>query len=232
MATRYYEPTPTSTSEHSSLPDRVRTQCRFAFSLAKNGSYVLARQILCALRTEVIGVLKLEQRVEAFGLLVALLQSIRREDFAAADSYLALLRPMHTFSDPEIANQIDLLDISAKRKRGWLDLALEKTNTLISRSHAHDAADFERGASADIAHHLHLMVAKASIFSEAGHARKGFSITVRAAATAERLHLLPVVLEAFVVLSGILNDMGEFEGAKALAEAGLPFVSAGYLASI
>lgn len=76
----------------------------------------------------------------------------------------------------------------------------------------------------DIAQRLHLLTVKSKIFAAAGQHTKGFSIALRAALVAERHRLISVLVEALAVLSTIFNALGEFEGARGLAEATLPHV--------
>jgi hypothetical protein len=213
----------------ASLPDYVRTQCRLAFSLARNGLYASAQRSLSDLHEKVLGNLKLEQRVATSELLVTFLKSIREDNMIAADSYLALLRSSRTSSDPETVGQIDLLEVAVHIKRGRLNQALDKVSTMLSSSNGSEGGTshnaFGSRGSSDISHHVHLMICKASIFLAAGQARKAFSIALRSAAVAERLHLVPLLLETLVVLSKILNAMGEYEAAKTMAESALPAVS-------
>ena len=57
-----------------------------------------------------------------------------------------------------------------------------------------------------------------------GQPTKGFSIALRAASTAERHRLVPVMLEALAALAIIFNDISEFEAARDFVEAALPMV--------
>jgi hypothetical protein len=77
-ASRHYASIDTILGKECSLGDRVRAQCRLAYSMAQNGSYATAQTSLASLRSLVRGTLKLEQRIAAFARLIALLQAIRR----------------------------------------------------------------------------------------------------------------------------------------------------------
>ena len=65
---------------------------------------------------------------------------------------------------------------------------------------------------------------KCRVFAASGQAAKGFSLAMRAASTAERCRLIPVLIEALAALAVILNDLSEFEAARDLLEATLPLV--------
>ena len=77
---------------------------------------------------------------------------------------------------------------------------------------------------ADIAQRLHLLVLKAKVFAAGGQPIKGFSIALRAASTAERCLLVNVLIEALGVLGAILLVLSEFEAARDLVQAALPYV--------
>jgi hypothetical protein len=77
-ASRHYASIDTILGKECSLGDRVRAQCRLAYSMAQYGSYAAAQTSLASLRSLVRGTLKLEQRIAAFARLIALLQAIRR----------------------------------------------------------------------------------------------------------------------------------------------------------
>lgn len=77
-ASRHYASIEAILEKECSLGDRVRAQCRIAYSMAQHGSYAAAQTSLAALNGQVRGTLKLEQRIAAFVRLIALLQAIRR----------------------------------------------------------------------------------------------------------------------------------------------------------
>ncbi len=81
----------------------------------------------------------------------------------------------------------------------------------------------------DLAQRLQLLVLKSKVFAAAGQPMKGFSIILRAALTAERHKIVPVLVEALAVLCTILISLGEFAAAKELLEAILPHVSEEHL---
>lgn len=80
-AARHYASIDTILGKECSLGDRVRAQCRLAYSMAQNGSYSVAQTSLASLHTQIRGTLKLEQRIAAFARLIALLQAIRKYVF-------------------------------------------------------------------------------------------------------------------------------------------------------
>ena len=88
-----------------------------------------------------------------------------------------------------------------------------------------EIAKVKQSTNADIAHILHLLVQKSRVFAAAGQAPKGFSLALRAAATAERYKLISVLTEALGALGKVLNEMSECQAAREVLQAALPLVS-------
>jgi anaphase-promoting complex subunit 5 len=233
-ASRHYASIEAILGKECSLGDRVRAQCRIAYSMGQHGSYAAAQTSLAALHSQIRGTLKLEQRIAAFARLIALLQAIRRyvtnlkstsyfcraytissnsANLAAANAHLSKLLPLTQTSDPDLSHQISLLEIALLMHPSEPDLpsAYRKITSLLA-------------TTSDLAQTLHLLTLKAGVFAAAGKPEKGFSIAVRAASRAERAGLVPVLLEALAALAEILNKVGEFGPARELVEAALPQV--------
>jgi hypothetical protein len=97
-ASRHYASVDTIFDKECSLGDRVRAQCRLAYSMAQAGSYADAQNSLTLLHSQIKGTLKLEQRIAAFAKLIALLQATRKYDpltLRAHPMLLALLLIAH-----------------------------------------------------------------------------------------------------------------------------------------
>ena len=90
-ASRHYASIEAILGKECSLGDRVRAQCRIAYSMAQHGSYAASQSSLAALHSQIRGTLKLEQRIAAFARLIALLQAIRR--YVAQSELQTLLLP-------------------------------------------------------------------------------------------------------------------------------------------
>lgn len=78
----------------------------------------------------------------------------------------------------------------------------------------------------DILRRVKLLILKARVFAKAGVPVKGFSMVLRAASSAHRASLLPLMWEAVGALCNILLDLDEFGAVKRLVEAIMPLVSA------
>ncbi|EME38918.1 hypothetical protein DOTSEDRAFT_75580 [Dothistroma septosporum NZE10] len=208
-----YELVQTVHLAHCPLNDNVRAVCRLALTQAQTGSYSRASKMLDELAPSLRGVLKLDQRVKLFAMILQLKRQLHRDNLDAAIYYMDQLRPARSSADPEFAFELDQLEVQLLVQQGLFEKALDKVSK-------HIAALKLRGT--DIAQRLQFLLLKAKIFAAGGQAPKGFSIALRATSTAERLLLVPVLLEGLTVLTHILLGLSEFEMAQNIMEAALP----------
>ncbi|KAK5163337.1 APC5 protein [Saxophila tyrrhenica] len=164
------------------------------------------------------GVLKLQQRVLIFEMLVLLKKSVHAEDFDAADHYLEQLRSARTHADTEITFEITLLEVELLLRKKDYKTALDIINNKIKQ--------LKQNPRSDVAHTLTLLVQKSRIFAAASEPAKGLSICLRAASTAQQLMLVKVMVEAIAALGAILTALREFGAARGLLGAGSALVSA------
>ncbi|KAK3072740.1 APC5 protein [Teratosphaeriaceae sp. CCFEE 6253] len=198
------------------LSDLTRSLCRKAYSVAQGGRCSVALDMLRDALPGLYGVLKLEQKVTGFIKLLQLMRSLRRERLDEAAHHHSQLVALRSLGDPELDFEFNLLEIELFIKQRDLDRAMVVVNAHIRRLKAR--------SSADIAQRLHFLVLKSIIFTMSGHATKGLSVALRAAATASRLRLLPALLEAIAALAHVLNDLSEFDATGRLLEAALPLM--------
>lgn len=78
LSDQVYSSVKTLHTKHSPLNDRVRSSCRVAYNLAQTGQYEASMQSLTALEGDTKGVLRLQQRAQAFKALVQLKKNIRK----------------------------------------------------------------------------------------------------------------------------------------------------------
>lgn len=140
--------------------------------------------------------------------------------------YLNQLRPLLSSADPELCNEFYTLEIEHHLSRKDYPNAMDKVASHLASSRSTSASDKQHDNS-DLAHRLHYLIQKARIFALAGRASKGFSLSLRATATAERHLLVPVMLEGLCVLGRILIEVSEFAAARRLYEASLPLALEG-----
>ncbi|KXT10657.1 hypothetical protein AC579_6348 [Pseudocercospora musae] len=213
LADRMYELPDAVHASHCPTNDRVRSMCRLALAASQSGNTTTALQILEGALPAVKGVLKSEQRLKAFTALVDLRYRICQDDGDAAEYYLRQLIPIRSSTDPEIAYELDLLEVELLLKSQSYEEALTKVGSRLREL---------TGTEKDIAQRLHFLLLKARIFALAGQAPKGFSIALRATSTAERHLLLPILFEGLTILARVLLELGEFTMVSALCDATLP----------
>lgn len=213
LADRMYELPGVVHTPHCPMNDRVRSVCRLALTASQSGSTKTALKVLEDLGPVVKGILKSEQRVKAFTTLVYLRHQICQGDSDAADYYLKQLHPIRSSTDPEVAHELDILQVELLIKDQAYEEALRKVSTRLAEL---------QESGGDIAQRLQFLLLKARIFALGGHASKGFSIALRATSTAERHLLLPVLFEGLAVLSRILLELSEFSMASDICDATLP----------
>ena len=73
-----YEEVSVLHGNQSPISDRVRATCRMAYNKAQSGRYGEAEQMLEQAALSVQGILKLEQRVQGFAILVQMTRSLCR----------------------------------------------------------------------------------------------------------------------------------------------------------
>ena len=78
LSSQIYESINLIHGPHCPLNDRVRSSWRVAYNHAQSGRYDAAMQALDTVSKDVRGVLKLEQRIQAFEALVQLKKHIHR----------------------------------------------------------------------------------------------------------------------------------------------------------
>ncbi|OQO00617.1 hypothetical protein B0A48_13107 [Cryoendolithus antarcticus] len=202
--------------DHGNLRDVVRAKCRLAYGLALRGLYDEARDLINDIMVRTVGSLKLQQRAEAFARLIALLRATREGDAESAIALHRILVSMQDCGDPELSHHLDTLTAVFPREADS-NVAFAH----VTRKPSPSNRFFTSTGDTDIAHRLQLMVKKASICAQAGHAEQTISIAMRAAAAAERSLLMPVLLEAVLLVARILIALGEFEGALQLCQASM-----------
>ncbi|KAK6429253.1 APC5 protein [Oleoguttula sp. CCFEE 5521] len=200
--------------ERGNLRDVVRAKCRLAYGLALRGLYNEARDLIDDVMLRTVGSLKLQQRAEAFARLIALLRAIREGDLETAIALHRILTPMRDCGDPELSQHLDSL--SAAFRHGS-NIASAHSAQMPPPSNR----PFTSSGDIDIAHRLQLMVQNASMLIQVHHGEQAMSIAIRAAAAAERALLMPVLLEAVLVITRILIALREFKGALQLCQASI-----------
>ncbi|RMY53982.1 hypothetical protein D0865_04965 [Hortaea werneckii] len=216
LAGRMYEEVSVLHGNQSPITDRVRATCRIAYGNAQSGRYSEAEQMLEQAALSVQGILKLEQRVQGFAILVQMTRSLCRADVNAASHYLTKLQSLRNFSDPEIEFEVFLLEVELLLKRQEHTEAFTLVNARLRQ--------LKTAHTADAGHGLYLLTLKCRILSACNQSPKAFSTAIRAVASSARLLLVPTFLEGLVALARVLNDLSEFSAAQRLLHACMPMI--------
>ena len=137
-----------------------------------------------------------------------------RNNLQVAENLLSQLLVQEP-TEPDIAFEINVLEMDFLMRRGSYPLALSKLEDLASRLTEEDA---------DIYHRVRLLTLKAHILSKCGVPLKGFSVAVRAASGAWRARILPALWDAMGAVANVLVYLREFEAAAKLLIAIMPQV--------
>ncbi|RMY67274.1 hypothetical protein D0863_07903 [Hortaea werneckii] len=216
LAGRMYEEVSVLHGNQSPISDRVRAICRKAYGKAQSGRYSEAEQMLEQAALSVQGILKLEQRVQGFAILVQMTRSLSRADVNAASHYLTKLQSLRNFSDPEIEFEVFSLEVELLLKRQEHTEAFTLVNARLRQ--------LKTAHTADAGHGLYLLTLKCRILSACNQSPKAFSTAIRAVASSARLLLVPTFLEGLVALARVLNDLSEFSAAQRLLHACMPMI--------
>ncbi|KAI7496783.1 hypothetical protein KC367_g6434 [Hortaea werneckii] len=216
LAGRMYEEVSVLHGNQSPISDRVRAICRMAYNKAQSGRYGEAEAMLEQAALKVQGILKLEQRVQGFAILVQMTRSLCRADINAASYYLTKLQSLRNFSDTEIEFEVFLLEVELLLKRQEHTEAFRLVNARLRQ--------LKTAHTTDAGHCLYLLTLKCRILSACNQSPKAFSTAIRAVASSARLLFVPTFLEGLVALARVLNDLSEFSAAQRLLHACMPMV--------
>jgi anaphase-promoting complex subunit 5 len=201
-------------SELSPIEDVVRARCRLAQGANQFGQYTRAKSILEGFDPEIYRTLHQNAYIHAHTSLLHLKHLLRQQDLTAAEHVLHALQASAP-AEPDLQYQIEMMDIQYHIARKNLSTAADKIEDLIAA----------KGGEGDVVRQIGLLLVKAEVFAKGGHAGKGFTIVMRAAALAWKCRVLPLMWEAMGSLARILSFFGEDAHASKLMDAVLPQVS-------
>jgi anaphase-promoting complex subunit 5 len=117
--------------------------------------------------------------------------------------------------DPELSYLLELLKIDYHTRRNDFQPAFEVLDSLATKL---------KNENADIYQRIHLLVVKADLFAKMGQPRRGFSLAMRAASTASKFQIMPLMWDALGHVANVLISLEDFEPARKLLRAVLPSV--------
>ena len=196
------------------LEDVLKCTCRMAGLLVQRGRYDEAEKMLDTIPPHVLRVLKFQNYLNLFAGMLKTRRFLHRGNFDGAEHLLNRLNGQGA-PDVEIAFTLSLVQFELLFRRGMLEEALEKVESLA------EAATKSQEIN-DIAIQTRLLILKSRILVESGHSLKAFSLVTRAAQIAHRGRVLPSLWESIGLLATILNELREFAAAIDLLQSVMP----------
>ncbi|GAB0133107.1 hypothetical protein EsDP_00001523 [Epichloe bromicola] len=201
-------------AKHAVFDDELKHTCRIALSLADRGRYDEGLQYLEKLDQNSLRSWKPSEYWHKYRAIIKLKRDLHHNNLDGAEELLdQLLQIKSDDLEPDMAFIIDSLHIDCLTRRGDMQKAFEKIETLLPRL---------RDENKDIALRARLLLLKVSLLDKCGRPQRAFSTAVRAANIAWRVRLMPCLWQAMGALSNILVSMGEFDAASQLLMAVLP----------
>lgn len=194
--------------------DELGLTCRLAMMLAGKGKYEEALQKLESLDHNSLRSWKPSQFWHKYRGIVKLQRDLCHNNLDGAERILdQLLQSKSDDAEPDLAFSIDLIHLDCLTRRGDLQAAFAKADSLLSKL---------RDENRDIALRVELLLWKVFLLDQAGRPQRGFSIAVKAAGMAWRARLMPLLWQSMGFIANILVSLCEFEAASQLLVATLP----------
>lgn len=199
---------------HSIFDDELKFSCRLALMRADRGDYDQALLDLDSLDDNSLRSWKPRQYWHKYRSIVKLKRDLHHNNLDGAEQLLSqLLQSKMDDLEPDLSFLVDLLHIDYMTRRGDLQKAYEKIDSLLTLARDEDK---------DQALMVTLLLIKASLLDQSGRPQRGFSIAMRAAGIAWRARLMSLLWRAVGAVAAILISLGEFEAAAEMITASLP----------
>ena len=203
-------------TQDSSVVDELCLTGRLAFMLADKGKYDEALEKLEGLDENSLRSWKSGQHWHTYRGIIKLKRDLRHNHLDGAEQLLnQLLQSNHDDAHPDLSVSIDILHLDCLTRRGDLQAAFAKVDSVLSQL---------RDENRDIALRVQLLLWKVFLLDQAGRPQRGFSIAMKAAGMAWRARLIPHLWQSIGSIANILVSLGEFEAASQLLVAIIPRV--------
>jgi anaphase-promoting complex subunit 5 len=201
-------------ADHAMFDDELKLVCRLSSSLALQGRYNEAYDLLDNLDKDGLSSWKAKQYWHEWRGLLKLRRRLHQNDLDAAEQLLNQLRQTQPDDlEPDLSFVIEALNVEYLMRRNDLSAAFGRVEHMLNDARNHDH---------DISIRIRLLLLKAQLFDKAGRPQKGFTISMQAASMAWRARIMPTLWQAIGSMANILNSMGEFEAAANLMDAVIP----------
>lgn len=201
-------------ARHAMFDDELKVTCRLALFHAARGKHDSAMQLLDSLDENSLRSWKPYQYWLKYRGIIKLKKDLNHNNLDGAEQLLyQLLQSKSDDLEPDLAFLIDSVHIECLVRRGDLQAANDKTETLFSQL---------QDENKDIGLRVKLLLLKASLLDQCGRPQRGFTIAMRAASISWRARLMPCLWQAMGAMSNILISLSEFQPAIQLLTAVLP----------
>ncbi|KAF4984445.1 hypothetical protein FZEAL_408 [Fusarium zealandicum] len=201
-------------ARHSIFDDELKLTCRLALLLALRGKYDDALKKLESLEENSLRSWKPSQYWHKYRGVIKLKRDLHHNNLEGAEQLLSQILQSKTDDlEPDMAFLVDTLHIDFLTRRGDLQAAFAKVDSMISKL---------QDEKQDIALRAKLLMLKASLLDKCGRPQRGFTTAMRAASISWDARLIPCLWQAIGAVSNILVSLSEFEAATQLLTAVIP----------
>ncbi|KAH8651748.1 anaphase-promoting complex subunit 5-domain-containing protein [Ilyonectria robusta] len=201
-------------ARHSIFDDELKVTSRISLMLAARGKYDEALGKMEALEENSLRSWKPSQYWHKYRGVIKLKRDLYHNNLEGAEQLLSqMMQSSMDDLDPDMAFHIDTLHIDCLTRRGDLQAAFAKVDSLMSR-----LGDEKK----DVTLRVRLLVLKASLLDKCGRPQRGFTIAMRATSISWRARIIPALWHSTGALANILVSLAEFEAASQLLNAVIP----------
>ncbi|KAF5022312.1 hypothetical protein F66182_5641 [Fusarium sp. NRRL 66182] len=201
-------------ARHAIFDDELKLTCRLALLLASRGRYDDALSKLDELEENSLRSWKPSQYWHKYRGVVKLKRDLHHNNLEGAEQLLSqILQSKMDDLEPDMAFLVDTLHIDYLARRGDLEAAFTKVDSMMSQL---------RDEKKDVVLRVKLLLLKASLFDKCGRPQRGFTTAMRAASISWGARLIPCLWQAIGAVSNILVSLAEFEAASQLLLAVIP----------
>ncbi|KAG5810359.1 hypothetical protein H9Q74_005171 [Fusarium xylarioides] len=194
--------------------DELKLTCRLALLLALRGKYDDAMTKLENLEDNSLRSWKPSQYWHKYRGVIKLKRDLHHNNLEGAERLLSqILQSKMDDLEPDMAFLVDTLHIDYLTRRGDLQAAFAKVDSMMSQL---------ENEKKDVVLKVKLMLLKASLLDKCGRPQRGFTTAMRAASISWGARLIPCLWQAIGCVSNILVSLKEFEAASQLLLAIIP----------
>lgn len=200
-------------AQYTVFEDVLRFTSRIAFLLVDKGHYDKALELLESLDSDSLRSWKAHHHWLMCKGIIQLKRALHHDNLDSASQLLdQLLHSYDEFKDVDLSPEISILQVDFLIRQSDYNQALLKIEEILSPFK-------ERN---DIYTRTKLLVFKALLFEKAGRPQKGFSVALRAASSAWRARLMPILWLAMAAIANILTSLSEYQASAHILIAVLP----------